>query len=223
MQLDDNTIIDDSLMEKACRLAIRQYIFFDSLQPIEIPKYTNRFRSKLKTIKTAQKPLNNIGKRIAVIALICVIGFSSVIAVNAEMRRKVFDWIVETFPQFSIFSTQNADEKDSVEELKTYTITYIPIGFKLSNTLVGKSMIVYEYINDNGTTISATFKLPDSISYMDTENTEINQFIYKDNIAYWWKTDGFTYLVWQQDRYQCNITAELCFDEVLKIANSVKK
>ncbi|WP_317921535.1 hypothetical protein [Tepidimicrobium xylanilyticum] len=51
-----------------------------------------------------------IAKRVAIFMLICILTFSVILTVNAEARERVFDWIIEVFEKFSIFTPQNIDE-----------------------------------------------------------------------------------------------------------------
>ncbi len=45
----------------------------------------------------------SIAKIVAIFILVFVLSFSAVLVVNAEAREKVFDWIIERFPKFSVF------------------------------------------------------------------------------------------------------------------------
>lgn len=82
-----------------------------------------------------------LAKRVAIFIIICILSFSAVLAVNAEAREKVSYWIIEVFEKFSIFTSRNIDESNSLDELVSTEINYIPARFELSHINEGRNMI----------------------------------------------------------------------------------
>lgn len=226
MGLENSWVANDS-MKKACQIALREETKeYDNVQILNKPDYSNNFRRKLKNIKMKKK-YNRIVmlvvKRVAIFILVTILSFSAVMSVNAEAREKVLDWITETFPQFSIFTSQNIDENNSVE-LTTFNINYIPTGFELEDTNVGRTKVIYNYLTKNDQKLTIIFSLSnEGKSYYDTESAEIEEFVFKGSKAYIWKTSEITYLIWYQDGVECHISGNLSKDEIIKVAENILK
>lgn len=225
----ENSWIDDNSLRKSCRLALEESMKdYNNIEALHQPTYSKSFRRKLKDIKIPQNPnriLMIIAKRVAIFVLVCFLGFSTVLAVNAEVREKFFDWIVETFPKFSIFVPENINKDIDIIDLKLLRINYVPTGFKLTNINEGNNMLIYNYFSEDDKKLDISFftSLRKGESFYDTENIEIEEFVFKESNAYMWQTDKMTYLLWYQDRIECHIVAHLDKDEVIKIAENIFK
>lgn len=221
--------VDDSTMKEACELALEENMKdYDNIERVHNPNYSNAFRRKLKDIKIKQNPTRiflSIAKRVAVFILLCILSFSTVLAVNAEAREKFFDWIIELFPKFSIFTPKNTGEDNNSIELTSLKIQYIPKGFELTDTHELQKMLIYNYMAEDNQEL--TIKLLSSSragkSYYDTENAHIKEFVFKDSKAYTWETDAMTYLIWHQDGIECHISGNLNIDEIIKISENISK
>ena len=60
-------------------------------------------------------------------------------------------------------------------------------------------------------------------SYYDTENIEIEKFVFKESNVYMWQIDETTYLIWSQDDVKCHISANLDKDDAIKIVQNIFK
>lgn len=224
-----NSWIDDRSMEKACQIALKENMRdYDNTLITYKPKYSKKVRRKLKDIKIKQSPngiIMLVAKRVAIFILVCILSFSTVLAVNAEAREKVFKWIVEVFPKFSIFIPQDIDEDGSSIELTSIKINYIPKGFELADIHKGHNMLIYNYLADNNQKLTIKFfnSFGEGKSYYDTEDIEIDEVIIKKSQAYIWQTDQITYLIWYQDGIECHISGTLNQDEIFKIAEKISK
>ena len=145
------------------------------------------------------------------------------LAINVDAREKFFDWIIETFPKFSIFIPKNNNVGNYSAELASFEINYIPTGFGLVNRHKGHNMLIYNYETENNQRLDIRLFSSNSKgqSYYDTENIEIEEFILKKSNAYMWKIDGITYLIWYQDGIECNISGNVDKDEAIKIAENI--
>lgn len=228
MGLEDSWIDEDS-MEKACEIAlIEDKKEYENIEILHKPNYSKAFRLKLKDIKIKQNPNNMfmlIAKRVAVFILVSILSFSAILAVNAEARENVFGWVVETFPKFSIFTPKIEDEDSKSVDLTSIKVNYIPEGFKLVDIHEGRKMLIYNYLaeNDQEFTVKLFDPSGEGKSYYDTENSEIEEIIFKGSQAFTWRTDKITYLIWNQDGIECHISGSLNKDEILKIAENVSK
>ncbi len=101
---------------------------YHSFKVLHEPNYSKSFRRKLKDIKISQKTniFMKIVKRVAVFIIVCFLSFSTILAVNAEVRESFFDWVVVTFPKFSIFIPQSIDKDNGTTDLKSLKINYVP-------------------------------------------------------------------------------------------------
>lgn len=225
IRLEDSWI-DSASFEEACELALKEYMKeYDDLEDGYEPDYSNAFRRKLKDIKSAQKPYKIykiIAKRAAIFILISTLGLSAVLAINVEAREKFFHWIMETFPKFSILKSQNININDSID-LTAFKIDYVPKGFELADINEGRNMLIYDYLKENNLELSIRLFIPseEKVSHYDTENAEVEEFMFKGSQAYFWKTDRFTYLLWYQDGVECHISGNPDKNEMIKIAENI--
>lgn len=193
------------------------------------PNYPKDFRRKLKEIKSkrnSNRIFMSITKRVAVFILVFLLSFSAVLVVNAEACEKVFDWIIEKFPKFSVFISKKdiGEGKESVE-LTSFTFNYIPIGFELVDVNMGRNVLIYNYSTDNNQEfyIKLFNSSGENKLYYDTEGIEIEEIIFKGSQAYMWRTDEMTYLIWHQDGIECHIMGNLNKDKILKVAENISK
>lgn len=166
-----------------------------------------------------------IAKKAAVFILVCILSFSAVLAVNAEAREKVFDWVIEVFEKFSIITPQDIDEGNNSVELSSFKINYIPTGFELVDIHKGRNMLIYIYsANSNQEfNIKLFASSGENKSYYDTEGAEIEEITLKGSPAYMWQIDDMVYLIWYQDGIECHIIGNLDKDEALKVAENILK
>lgn len=224
-----NSWIDDRSMGEACQIVLKKNIKdYDNVEITHKPNYSKNFRRKLKDIKIRQNPTNIImlvGKRVAIFILVCILSFSAVLAVNTDAREKMFKWIVEVFPEFSIFISQNIDQDNSSVELASLKIHYIPKEFELVDIHHGHNMLIYNYLADNNQELIIKFfnSSGEGKSYYDTEDIKIDEVIINKSQAYIWQTDETTYLIWYQDGIEFHISGNLNQDEILKIAENILK
>lgn len=222
----ESSWIDSASLEEACELALKEYMKdYNNLREGYEPNYSKAFRRKLKDIKSAQKPHERykiIAKRVAIFILISTLGLSAVLAINVEAHEKFFHWIMETFPKFSIFTSQNPDS-DYPTDLAALKIGYIPEGFELVDTSVGRNVLIYDYLAENNKELTIRLFVPsnEKSSYYDTEDVEVEEFVFKGSQAYIWKTDQLTYILWYQDHIECHISGSLDKNEMIKIAENI--
>ncbi|MEY8352847.1 DUF4367 domain-containing protein [Lachnospiraceae bacterium 54-53] len=225
----ENIWIDDGSMKRACKLSLAQNMKdYNRIKILRQPNYSSDFRRKLKDINIKQNSMRMLmltAKRVAVFIIVCIFSFSAVLAVNANIRDKFINWIIETFPKFSIFTPQNTDENNNSKQLTSLKINYIPDRFELVDINNGRNMLIYNYSskNEQRFDIKLFASSAEGKSYYDTENVTINEFIFKGSEAYIWQTDKMTYLICYQDSIECHISGNLSKDEILKVAEKISK
>ena len=224
-----NSWIDNESMKKSCQIAlVEETKIHDNIIGLHQPNYSKNFRRKLKEIKikrNSSRIFMSIAKRVAIFILVFFLSFSAVLAVNAEAREKVFDWIIENFPKFSIFISEDIDENKELVELTSFTINYIPEGFELEDINEGRKILIYNYFGENNQEFY--IKLLDSSDkgklYYDTEGVEVEEITFKESKGYTWQTDEMNYLIWHQNGVEFHIVGNLNKDEILKVGKNILK
>lgn len=227
INLDDGWI-DEASFAESCKLVLEMNRIENQERLLQPPIYSNSFRRKLKEIyipKKSSRIFTEVVKRVAVILVACILGFSTFLTINAEARERFFDWIIETFPKFSIIIPQESNKDNGSANLKSLTITYIPEGFSLGEVHEGRTMLIYDYSSDDDLTLDISFFAPSETrqSYYDTENAELERFVFKESDAIIWRTNVMTNLVWYQDGIECHISTHLGKGEAIKIAENIQK
>lgn len=228
MGLDD-AVIDDHSMKLACEAALSEYIAQDASDVWRIPKYSKAFRRKLKLIRAVQKSTNMavvVMKRVAVFILICAISFSTALVVNAQWRQKFLNWVVETFPKFSIFTTQTEEPVTSAAlSQRDVVFGYLPEGYEISDVSQGRNILKYDFLSsDKDKMLTMFFEVSKSKvkTYYNTENSEMQRVDFKNLEAYTWQTDNKTHLFWIENDIECRISGNLDYAEIIKIAENIK-
>ncbi|ADY55301.1 hypothetical protein Sgly_0960 [Syntrophobotulus glycolicus DSM 8271] len=227
LRLSDNQCVERTCMEQAVRQALNREISNEDTSIITLkPHYSNKFRNQLKGIKAAQRYSNHLTlKRVGIAIIAVIISFAMTITANAELRMRCFDWLVETFPLFSQFGPANAIESSpsDFERLKNMELNYIPSGFMLIDTFEADPMVVYRYEDSNGKVLTINVSVPTGSPILaNTEDTQINEVILNEQIAYWWEKDSFFYFIWQENGFEINIVGQVSYEEILKISKNIQ-
>jgi hypothetical protein len=225
----ENSWIDSESMKKSCQIAlVEDAKNYDNIIGLHQPNYSKDFRRRLKEIKI-KRNFNRIfilvAKRVAIFILVVFLSFSAVLAVNAEAREKVFDWIIERFPKFSVFISEDIDENKELVELTSFTINYIPEEFELMDINEGRKMLIYNYLRKNNQKfeIKLFTSSGEGKAYYDTEGAEVKEIMVKGSQGYTWQTNEMNYLIWHQDGIEFHIVGNLNKDEILKVAKNILK
>lgn len=169
-----------------------------------------------------QKMVVRFAKYVAAAAAVFVIGFTSMMTVNAEFREKVVDWVAETFSEFSIFNTSSEIEL-SMDDLLKYTPEYIPDKYEYIDTVDMGDGVTYMYADDTGNVLSIFITMPGDGWMVDTEGMDVRETIYDGNDAYYYYGDGEARFIFSKDGYPMYILGDLDFEECILIANGIKK
>ena len=121
-----------------------------------------------------------------------------------------------------VFVPRDVESEQIDVDLNTFVIGYLPDGFVLQDKAEMRTMVVFQYADSDGRTISIQLDKSHGRLFKDTEDSTLNEFPFKDNTAIWWERDGLIHFVWQQNFITGNITADLSIEEIIKIAESVK-
>jgi hypothetical protein len=228
MSLNNSWIYEKS-MKEACQLALKDSMKeYDNIEISEESNNSNIDINKLTSNKIKKNSKNVfvlIAKSAAALILVCFLGFSSIVVVNAEVREKLVSWIVEVFPKYSSFKSKSEDKDNTKVDLKSLKINYVPNGFELIEINELRNMLIYNYLSENDEELIIKFLYPNKKSYFNTENAVVKELVFKDQQSFLWETDEVINFIWHQDGMDCSIFASLSIgkDEVIKIAENIKK
>lgn len=166
-------------MTAICKIALKEYIE---------QKVNSDENAKVVLLPTFAKNIKKIRKSIAVAACIIIMTFSVTMVANAEFREKVISWVIETFEKYSIFELKN-DKKLTIRELQKYSPQYITDGFQLQNMIEQPSLMLYEYISEDGNTLNIFMSLSDTKIYFDTEGITLDKIEISETTAYYFEKD----------------------------------
>lgn len=173
--------------------------------------------------KAKRRPVWTQAARIAaMIALACVLTFGSFMAVSAEFRERVIEWIVETYEQYSVFEIKGDENVDTANPLG-YTFTYLPEGAKLIDKIEDDDFADYGYEVNGTQEIDITICPANYRVYVDTEGAEIHPLQIGDLEGYWLSKDALRYVCFELDGCQFSINGTVDIDELMKVAASVER
>ena len=163
-----------------------------------------------------------LGKAIAVATITLTLLFSTAMAANAQFRKKVIAWVVEIFENYSIFELQS-DGEHTQAGLQSYQPTYLPDGAELQNTVELPEFIIYKYEMGNSDYFNIQLSQPDTRTYVDAENADIESLDIGGVTGYFFIKDGLNYVCFERDRASVSVYGALHVDELIKIAAGITK
>ncbi len=208
LELDDKVISNNS-MKKVCK-QVAQKINEEINKEFEFSKKTKE--------RSVFKVISFINKRVASIVLILLIGSSMLVGANAYANGKIFEWIINTFEEYTSFniSEENKLNKKDVD----IEIVYIPNGFEFRNKTVSDSADIYYYKNGKKHLIIKF--IYDSIDTgLNTENTLRDEFELGSVKVITWEKAKQKYFIAQKNGIACQIYGNITKDEFIEIYNNI--
>ena len=152
------------------------------------PTETSRTAIRQLMDKSLQKARRQmLFRRVATIAAVVVILFSTIMATNVHAREAVVRWLRQIFPDHILYQFFG----EPVDELYQYTIGWIPNEFALIESEIDNESTCYIYENDNrvviiefnkiGTFQQTEFSGFEEYTIIDTIVNGNEAFIYQDN------------------------------------------
>ncbi len=189
--------------------------------------FSEAFEKKMEKLIRAQKKsyfylINTVGKRVAVIILAIMISLTATTFGVKAIRESVIKFITETFEKFTSVSVENENPDIQVEIIKTAP-QYIPEGYILESEMESGGIYRVIYSSLGNSTIDYIQKIYFGTIYnVDTEDIKyekinINSF---EGIKY--VKNGINTVVFADSTYMYDISGEVSFDELIKIAESIK-
>ena len=162
-------------------------------------------------------------RRIAVIAAVAILFFSTVMVTNVHAREVVVRWLRQVFPDHVLYRFFGDLNKD----LYHYTIDWVPDGFDLVNQYESQTLRVYHYKSDKeGFTITFT-SIEDGVIIEIGDDEYIHQEVLVNDIKadlYIDVNDSSKNLIWtsQSGRTEIDIEGSISTELVLQIAESIR-
>lgn len=189
--------------------------------------FSENFENKMqKLIRAQQKSyfylINTVGKRVAVIILAIMISLTATTFGVKAIRESVIKFITETFEKFTAVSVEN-EEADAQNDIVKKAPQYIPEGYALKTELDLGGLYKINYINQDNNSIDYIQKINFGTIYnIDTEDIKyekinINSF---EGIKY--VKNGINTVVFADETYMYTVYGQISFDELIKMAESIK-
>lgn len=137
------------MTEKQLRQAAEEYVqaFSESLEAPEAHTFSRRFERKMRGLltKSAHPVWAAFGRAVASFAMVMLVLFGSVLAVDAEARELFLGWFRQQMDGAVHFSSRNPSQEDT-----QYQLTWIPEGYEFYDCMQldgGEDIL---YVNEAG-------------------------------------------------------------------------
>ncbi|NLN41742.1 MAG: DUF4367 domain-containing protein [Clostridiales bacterium] len=205
---------------------INEYNMDNVYYPTELDEKMKKLISSYKK-RNKRKEMWKTGRKIftkvAVFLFITILGMS-ILAVSVEaFRMKIFNFVVEVQDKLTSVGLEENDEVTD-DSSHIYMPSYIPEGYKIMDVQSFKYITAIQYVNDTGDTIFfEQCKEGQSILRIDTENAESNRVIINGIEAFIINKNQMTGLVWHESEMTFTLMGTLNENELIKMAESIKK
>lgn len=189
--------------------------------------FSENFENKMQKLIRAQKKsyfylINTVGKRVAVIILAIMISLTATTFGVKAIRESVIKFITETFEKFTAVSVEN-EEADAQDDIVKNLPLYIPEGYMLSNEMDIGVLYQVTYTNQDGDSIDYIQKINFGTIYnVDTEDIEYERINIKSFEGIKYNKNRINKVVFADATYMYDISGQVSFDELIKIAESIK-
>lgn len=147
------------MTEKQLRQAAEEYVqaLSESLEAPEVHIFSRRFERKMRGLltKSAHPAWAAFGRAVASFAMVMLVLFGSVLAVNTEARELFLGWFRQQMDGAVHFSSRNPSQEDT-----QYQLTWIPEGYEFYDLVQeygGETML---YANEAGDLLRFTYLHP---------------------------------------------------------------
>lgn len=174
--------------------------------------------------KKNNRILKRVALRVAVFIAILTIGFAITFATVEAFKITVINFIIEQKDKFSIISLPESNNVSVPAELKgRYYPYYLPRGYEIESTFVDDSGVEILYINKNNEKINYCYFDKDAMAGIDTENRIETSVLINGIKGSMFNKNRHNILVFSLDEYIFIIEGNITQEEMIKIAESIKK
>lgn len=196
-------------------------------EELENITFSEAFEKKMQKLILLQKKsyfylINTVGKRVAIIILAIMISLTATTFGVKAIRESVIKFITETFEKFTAVSVEN-EEADAQYDIVKTAPQYIPEGYTLESEMETGGVYRIIYSNLENIAIDYIQKINfGTINNVNTEEVEytkikINSF---EGIKY--IKNGINTVVFADETYMYTVYGQVPFDELIKMAESIK-
>lgn len=214
MGLEKDQVISDTSFSAACKIAMKEYLRRE-MDEEEAPAAEAEKRPRLRVT------FKRIWRSVAIAAIIACMMFSTLMVANADIRERVITWVVETFEKYSLFELKRDDP--TLQDLRSYTLTYLPEGATLLSSIEDINLLQYEYVIDGLPAFNFLISQSDTRIYADTENTDIHSLEINGTAGFWFEKESLNFVCFELDGCYCSIYGSLEINELIKVASGVVK
>lgn len=202
MGLGEGCVISDDALEKACQIAMKNYL-----------------QTELEESSRPQRVRKKFWKTVAVAAVTAALLLTTCMAASAQFRERVISWVVETFEEYSVFGLHGGERQD----LTAYHATYLPDGAVLEETIEQPELIVYEYTVVEEADLRILVSQSDTRVMLDTEDAEVTPFDKGGMTGYFITKDDVSFVCFERDGCFFAVFGSIDTDELWKIAEGIEK
>lgn len=180
-----------------------------------------------RSIKKAGHVFGGVIKKIAVVALIGTLLFTTVFAVSSDFRIKTLNWVTEVFndrTEFSFIEDEPVDKTD--DDGQKVKVEWIPKGFYQKDQSENKFSLRLDYCSDNGEEFSVVvFEGANTTLGIDTEDAEVENIDIQGEEAILASKDGTIQIAWASQELQSYYIIsgpETMKEDLIKVAQGIK-
>lgn len=144
------------MTEKQMKLAAEEYVqaLAESLDAPEAHTFSRRFERKMRGLltKSAHPAWAAFGRTAASFAMVLLVLFGSVLAVDVEARELFLGWFQQRMDGVVHFSSRNPSQEDT-----QYQLTWIPEGYKFFDLVQEYGGETVLYANEAGDLLRFTY------------------------------------------------------------------
>ncbi len=196
-------------------------------EELENITFSEAFEKKMQKLIRAQKKsyyylINTVAKRVAIIILAIVISFTATTFGVKAIRESVIEFITETFEKFTKITVQN-DEPNTQALLVKTSPQYIPEGYVLEKETKSDALYRIIYSNLDNITIDYIQQIDFGIvNNVNTEEVEYAKIKINSLEGIKYIKNGINTVVFADKIYMYTIYGQVPFDELIKMAESIK-
>lgn len=169
----------------------------------------------------AKRLTRGLGKAAACLCILLTITSAVLMSVGAT-RNAIFNAIIKWHEKYTEIRFG-----ESSENMSFYRPTYLPEGFSEKTVEAGVNFTTIIYRNSSGERIAFDQQSADGgVNLVDSENTEYTEVLLMGNTGYLFKAkteNDSNILIWEQNGIVLELVSTIESEELLRIAESVKK
>lgn len=192
-------------------------------------RFSKDFTRKMEQlVKMEKRPLyhmfNTVGKRVAVILTTFLVAAAALCMSVEAIRTPIVKFFVETFEKYSIITTTGEDPDEAKTRIETeYELGELPEGYELVQREADEQVVVKEYRNEGNSLLRIYQNPAKGNVVMDTESAEMEEVKVSGNPGSYSEKEGTAMLVWMQEGYSFQLTAEgISKEELIRLAETVR-